>query len=133
MGRDLNAARDALRGLESVPIHGPNMEASRLTVRAGIAALEGRHDEALGAYREALRLWRDLGLVWDEAQCGLDVAMLMGIQDDEVLATVERTRNLLTQLGARPFLARLEAVLGPESPMKATGRDATPESEDVYA
>ena len=87
----------ALRGLEGVPIHGPNMEASRLTVRAGIGALEGRHDEALGAYREALGLWRDLGLVWDEALCGLDVAMLMGVRDDEALATVERTRNLLTQ------------------------------------
>ena len=126
--RDVNAARDALRGLESVPIHGPNMEASRLTVRAGIGALEGRHDEALGAYREALGLWRDLGLVWDEALCGLDVAMLMGVGDDEVLATVERTRTILTQLGARPFLARLEAVLGAESLITTTMPDGTPDS-----
>ena len=124
---NVDAARDALRGLEGIAIHGPHMEASRLTVRAGIAAVEGRQSEALGDYREALRLWRDVGLLWDEALCGLDFAILVGMRDDEARATVERTAEILTQLGARPFLARLEAVLGSSAPRAAT---ATLSSEE---
>ena len=66
-----------------------------------------------------------------EALSGVDVTMLMGVRDAEARATAERTRNLLTQLGARPFLARLEAALGPESPVKADRREATSDSEDA--
>ncbi len=124
--KDGKSARDALHGLEGLPIHGSNMDASRLTLRAGVGALEGRHGEAVHAYREALRLWRDLGLVWEEAQCGLDVALLIGVSDDETRAIVERTRDLLAQLGAQPFLRRLEAALGPEAPVP-TARPRTPE------
>lgn len=102
------------------------MEASRLTVRAGLAAVEGRQSDALGDYREALRLWRDVGLLWD-ALCGLDFAILMGMRDDEARATAERTREILTQLGARPFLPRLEAVLGAEAPRVATAHDGSKE------
>ena len=124
---DLDAARDALRGLEAIPLHGANMEASRLTVRAGIAAVEGHRSEALGPYREALALWRDTGLILEEALCGLDFTMLVGIEDDEARAAAERAREILTQLGARPFLARLDAITASEPAPRAPRESARTE------
>jgi len=104
-------ARDDLAGLDASAVHGPAIEADRRTVRAGIAALEGRPADALAFYREALLAWRDLGLAWDEALCGLDMATLLDPADPEVRAAAESTREILTRLGARPFLSRLEAAM----------------------
>jgi tetratricopeptide (TPR) repeat protein len=105
------AARDDLTALDRSGFHGPAVEPDRRTIRAGIAALEGRTADALPLYREALRAWRDLGLAWDEALCGLDMAMLLDPTDPEVRAAADSAREILTRLGAKPFLARLEAAM----------------------
>ena len=89
----------------------PAIEADRTTIRAGIAALDGRPADALTVYREALRAWRDLGLAWDEALCGLDMAVLLDPSDPEVRAASESAREILVRLEAAPFLARLDAAM----------------------
>jgi class 3 adenylate cyclase/tetratricopeptide (TPR) repeat protein len=109
--RDVASAREHLAVSIASGIHGPAVEADRRTIRAGIAALEGRSVEALSLYREALRAWRDLGLVWDEALCGLDMAILLDPAEPEVRAAAESSREILSGLEAAPFLARLEAAL----------------------
>ena len=124
--RDLDAAREDLALLDAAGVHGPPLEADRKTIRAGIAALEGRPSDALALYRDALRAWHDLGLAWDEALCSIDMATLLDPEEPEVRAAAESSREILTRLGAKPFLERLEAALArsgagaptaPEEPM----------------
>jgi hypothetical protein len=73
---DVTAAIGDLAALDDSGFHGAALEADRATIRAGIAALEGRSADALSLYRDALRSWRDLGLAWDEGLCGLDMVLL---------------------------------------------------------
>jgi class 3 adenylate cyclase/tetratricopeptide (TPR) repeat protein len=122
------AARDDLAALDGSGFHGPAVEADRRTIRAGIAALEGRPADALPLYREALRGWRDLGLAWDEALCGLDMATLLDPAEPEVRAAAEAAREILVRLEAAPFIARLDAALA--GPPDRAGHSALPTSVD---
>ncbi len=83
-----------------------------MTLRAGIAALEGRRADAVSGYREALRGWRQLGLAFDEAIAALDMAILLAPTEREMAdsaSAIQTARETLTRIGARPLLARLEA------------------------
>jgi class 3 adenylate cyclase/tetratricopeptide (TPR) repeat protein len=108
---DRAGAVEDLAALEGAWHHSAAVEADRRTIRAGIAALEGRPADALALYRDALRAWRDLGLVWDEALCGLDMATLLDPAEPEVRAAAASARETLSRLGARPFLARLDGAM----------------------
>ncbi len=108
---DAKGARDDLAVVESIARRGRVLEADVTTIKAGIAALDGRSREALDGYREALRTWRDLGTVWDEALCGLQMATLIGPHEPEVKAAAERAREILVRLRAEPFLDRLDAAM----------------------
>jgi class 3 adenylate cyclase/tetratricopeptide (TPR) repeat protein len=123
------AALDDLAALDVTGFHGPAVEADRRTIRAGIAALEGRSADALTLYREALRAWRDLGLAWDEALCGLDMATLLEPADPEVRAAAAAAREILVRLEAAPFIARLDAALARSS--DRSGPSAEPEPASV--
>ncbi|MGO9180120.1 MAG: ATP-binding protein, partial [Candidatus Limnocylindrales bacterium] len=107
---DAALARADLAGLEASDIHGPSAAARRATVRAGLGALEGQADAALAGYRDALRRWADLGLVWDQALCTIDMATLLDPATPEVATAIESGREILMRLAARPFLERLEAA-----------------------
>jgi len=61
---DLAGAGAALEALEERRYRGKAVSLDKATVRAGIAALEGRTADALAAYREVLRGWHSIG-------CGL--------------------------------------------------------------
>ena len=108
---DAAGARDDLAALDASGVHGPASEADRLTIRAGLAALDGHPGDALARYRECLRAWRDLGLAWDEALVGIDMATLLDPAHPEVRASAESAREILVRLGAAPFVARLDAAL----------------------
>ena len=82
-----------------------------MTVKAGIEALEGRSHSALVLYNKALRVWRDLGLAWDEALCGLDMAILLDPADVDAQAAAQSSRETFLRLGAKPFLTRLDAAV----------------------
>ncbi len=118
--RDAGAARADLAALDASGVHGPAIEADRGTIRAGIAALEGRPTEAAARYGEALRAWRDLGLAWDEALCGLDMATLLDPTDSGVRAAAAASREILVRLEAAPFIERLDAALADASVAGAT-------------
>jgi tetratricopeptide (TPR) repeat protein len=83
-------------------------DARMATLRAGLAALEGRPAEALPLYREALRTWRDVGAVWDEAQTGIEMAILLDASEPDVSAAIASTRDILERLRAKPYLERLD-------------------------
>ncbi|MBA3688842.1 MAG: AAA family ATPase [Chloroflexi bacterium] len=108
---DVEAARTDLAALDATGVHGSVVELRRMTIRAGLTALEGRTADALALYRGALRGWRDLGLTWDEALTGIDMATLLEPSDPEVSTVAESSRQTLIRLGAKPFLQRLDAAL----------------------
>ncbi|MEO8229035.1 MAG: adenylate/guanylate cyclase domain-containing protein [Chloroflexota bacterium] len=107
-----------------------------VTLRAGLAALEGRRADAVAGYREALRGWRQLGLAFDVALAALDLAILLAPTDAEMTeapTAIASARETLTRIGARPLLARLDAAgvtpargAGPavEDPSPAVGAPA---------
>jgi tetratricopeptide (TPR) repeat protein len=108
---DAAAAGAVMVRLESSVVRGQAIGLDLVTLRAGIAALEGRRAEAVAGYREALRGWRQLGLAFDEAVAALDLAILLAPTEREMAegpAAIETARETLTRLGARPFLARLD-------------------------
>ena len=102
---DETRAREALEGMRE--FRGAWMAAVRLTADAGLAALEGRHDEAAAGYERAIDAWRTLDSPLDLALCALDRAVVRrpgavaGGEDDEA-------REIFTRIGATPFLARLD-------------------------
>jgi tetratricopeptide (TPR) repeat protein len=121
---DPEAARAAADRLEASGAHGPAISARMITIRAGLAALEGRRDEALGLYREALSSWRDAGLIVSEAFAVIDMATLLDPSEPELRAAADVARGILTALDARPFLARLDAAMS----RSRTARTADPSS-----
>jgi tetratricopeptide (TPR) repeat protein len=102
--RDLVSSREALASMER--IRGRAMAAQRRTAEAGIAALEGRTDEAAEIYRDAIERWRTLESALDLALCELDLVLLLGADHPDATVAKE-ARDILTQIGAQPFLQRL--------------------------
>ncbi len=107
---DTTAARADVEALDMSGRHGSVAALRRRTIRAGLAALEDPNGEALALFRAALRDWRELGLAWEEALCGIDMATLLDPALPDVQAAIESAREILTHLQARPFLDRLEAA-----------------------
>lgn len=93
-------------------VRGRAMAAQRRTTEAGLAALEGRFDEAADVYRDAIERWRAVDSVLDLALCELDLVQVLGA--GHVDATVAKeARDVFAQIGARAMLDRLdEATVG---------------------
>jgi hypothetical protein len=100
-----------LDAIDATGVHGPAAELRRTAIRAGIAALDGRTGEAVARYRTAREGWRDLGVPWEEALLGIDIATVLDPREPEVVAAAARSHEILAGLRARPFLDRLEAAL----------------------
>jgi len=113
---DVEDARTDLAALDATGVHGSVVEMRRTTIRAGLAALEGRPADAMPLFREALSGWRDVGLPWDEALTGIDMATLLDPSDPYVRTVAESTRDILVRLGAKPFLERLDAAMAARTP-----------------
>ena len=110
----------------------PTVEARRSTIRAGLAAAAGQRTDALALYRDAIRRWRELGLVFDEALTCIDMATLLDVDEPEVRAAADSAREILERLGAKPLLARLEAAMQREPSSVAIPEPArTPDPSNV--
>jgi hypothetical protein len=109
--RDVDAARLEVAEFERTVGRGRAARVSRVTFQAGIAALEGRTSEAVAMYRDAIRGWQELGLPWDEALAGIDMAFTLGPGEPAVKAAATTTRTILEGLGAQAMLARLDGAL----------------------
>jgi class 3 adenylate cyclase/tetratricopeptide (TPR) repeat protein len=130
---DAASAAEDLAVVASAGVHGPAIDADVRTLEAGVAALEGRTIEALGLYREALRTWRDIGLAWDEALCGVDMAILIGPSEPDVRAAAEASRQILARLRAQPILARLERALAADGPVRDSHAASSSKGEPARA
>jgi hypothetical protein len=127
------AVQADLAALDATGFHGGVVEVRRTTIRAGLAALEGRTADALALYREALRGWRDLGLPWDEALTGIDMVTLLEPSEPEVRSAAESAHEILIRLGAKPFLERLDAAMGHATSAEPSAGGATKPTESRSA
>ena len=109
-------AQSDLAALDATGVHGRVVEIRRTTIRAGLAAREGDLTGALLLYKDALRGWRSVGLLWDEALTGIDMAILIQPSHPEVRSAAASAREILVRLGAQPFIARLDAAMAAATP-----------------
>ncbi len=113
-GRDLDAMREVERRVGANPAGGALSRALRVQLAAGIAALEGRPDEALTGFRDArseyLRMSQDLTAAW----LVLDALILLPDQP-EVHSWADGARATFESVRARPALDRLDEALGADS------------------
>jgi hypothetical protein len=136
--RDPDAARQAIDRLDASVVRGQAFGLDRVTLRAGLAALEGRRAEAVAGYRDALRGWRQLSCAFDEALAIVDLAGLLAPTDPEMAeatAAIETAHETLSRLGALPLLARLEGARTDPVPARPGPRVdvATASSSEVRA
>jgi GNAT superfamily N-acetyltransferase len=109
-------------------------QAGRLEILAGVAALEGRLDDAAEQFAATLRAYEELDLVFERALCQLTmVAVLPPSRHDASAAAVE-ARAVLERLGAAPWLARLDELLAKATVgSRDTARSSTGELADSAA
>ncbi len=107
---DVDESTEAASAFEAPDYSGAAIEADRVVARAGLAALQGRGAEAVAGYRDALRAYRGLGLVFEEAAAVVDMATLLPapeLAQPDIQAAIAAAVVTLERLGARPFLDRL--------------------------
>jgi class 3 adenylate cyclase/tetratricopeptide (TPR) repeat protein len=109
---DVGLARSAAHELRTSGMHGRAVHTSLLGIEAGVAALEGRTEDAANAYRDAQRGWRDLEAWFELALSDLDLIRLVGGERPEVDAAATEAREIFTRLGARAMLGRLDEAMG---------------------
>jgi class 3 adenylate cyclase/tetratricopeptide (TPR) repeat protein len=109
---DVERARMAAEELRTSGIHGRAIHTSVLVVDAGVAALEGRMEDAVNTYRDAQRNWRDLGVWFELALTGLDLVRLVGGERPDVEAAATEAREIFTRLGTPVMLQRLDESMG---------------------
>ncbi len=101
-------AKEAIGSLIDRGTRGRSVDADRVTVEAGIAALAGDRETALARYRVGVAAYRDLSLPFDEALLALQAASTLGVDSPEVAGWVESARGILGRLRAAPILGLLE-------------------------
>jgi class 3 adenylate cyclase len=81
-------------------------------LQAGLAAIEGRRDDAVALYRAGLAGYRSFGLRFSLAFTIIDMARLLGAGDPAVRSVIDEAREILEELEARNVLAMLDALEG---------------------
>ena len=119
---DLVATEDALARVEAEPFLPPTAQLRALGLHAGTEAAHGGIDRALELYRELLRGWTDLEMVFEEGMTSLDMAVLLDPSIPAVRAAAERAREVFTQMGFVRLLDALDAALA--TPRSTAGRAA---------
>ena len=106
---DAAAVADSLRVLEGNP--GRVTAAIRREGRAALAALQGRRAEALAEFIDAIRRWRELGLEFEAAVCGLNLVTMLGPLEPEARAVAADAGATFERLGAHPLVKLLEKAM----------------------
>jgi len=135
LGRDAAIAQDVLGRLAAVGGRGRALETDAMTIRAGIAALDGRTDEAMAGFRLAWSRFGDLGLVWDQALLALAAATTIGPEDPDVAGWLGEAQTVFERLRATPLLAMADGFAASVWSGRATAasRPATTSDADAAA
>jgi hypothetical protein len=105
-------------------------DALGLAGEAGIAALDGRLDEAIAGYREAVERLEAIHIEWLVALLGFEFASLVGVDHPATREAVARSREIFERIGARPWLEKLDALEASPSAVPARSRATTAAAAD---
>jgi hypothetical protein len=86
-------------------LRGAWIENVRASLEAAVAGLEGRREEAIGGYANALKTWTAMELPFDHAMTVGDAVTVLGA-DALPPGAVDRATAFLEGIGAAPLLAR---------------------------
>ncbi len=109
--RDLDRARETVGLFRAAGAHGRFLDASRVYLEAGIAALEGRRAEAVAAFRDAHVELEELAVPWIISYAQWIAALTLGPDDPIGSAAASEARAIMESLGAVRTLDRLDATL----------------------
>jgi class 3 adenylate cyclase/tetratricopeptide (TPR) repeat protein len=95
-----------------------------LTMDAGIAALEGRTDEARALFARAQALAREIGALKELAMTNLTMVLMPGLDPADRAPAAAEAREIFERLGATPMVERIDAGLAAhaEAPRTSTRR-----------
>ena len=111
--QDPPVIEEAVKLAEDVRLDTPRLEASILTGKGALAALEGEEALAGALFVNAADIFRELGAPFDLALSQLACASLLESGSEVGKAAAHEAREIFIDLGAQPFLERLdEAVNG---------------------
>jgi hypothetical protein len=115
--REPDLVRQVLAQLDDAPdANRAATLAGRIATRAGLAALEGRRQEALAGYREAFERHATIGYDFGQARVELDAILLLGTDAPELRAAAHHARTVFERVRARPYLDWLDAVVAGSHP-----------------
>jgi hypothetical protein len=121
-----------LEHLDQSGEYGRTVEAIRLSLHAGHAALRGAEADSIRMYREARRTFIDLDLPWSLALVGIDMAHCLPLGLPDVAEARAESRRILERLQATALLDQLDEIerrapAGGDVVDRSTDRAATPE------
>jgi hypothetical protein len=87
------------------------MHRLRSGLAAGIAALEGRRTEAVGAYRGVVTDALEHGDGFEAANDALTAVVLLGVDEPALRALADEARAVFGRIGAALYLVRLDAAI----------------------
>jgi tetratricopeptide (TPR) repeat protein len=99
-------AREALDLLAGQP--GRVSAVVRREIEAALAALDGRREESLAGFVDAIRRWHELGVEFEAAVGALDLVIMLGAATPEARAAADEAAALFRRLDAQPLLDRLD-------------------------
>ena len=123
--KDRTALTEGADALAAMGHHGSARDILAIGYSASLAALDGSSREALGLFQQSLDGLRTIGLRFDEALIGLDMAVLLDPSELEIQQAIQDSRVILSELGAIPLLERLSASLDRSN--AAAGAPSKPE------
>jgi tetratricopeptide (TPR) repeat protein len=108
--RDLDKVRFVEARTAELPNSGLLTRSQKLEASAAVAALEGRHADAVAAFREAREILEGMKLHYDAALVAVNAVHLMA-EERELAAWAADVRPLLVDVRAAPAIAQLDAAL----------------------
>jgi len=109
-GRPEAAAAD-LAAYEALHLRLPAQDASGASLDAGLAALDGRRDEALRGFLAARQTLLGMSLVFDAALVAIDAGMTLGAGVPEIAIALRDARAFLDRVGGRPLTDVIDRIL----------------------
>lgn len=127
---DISTAEKAVAELEAIARHfeGPTWEGYALSCRGALHLYQGRAGAAVEDLSRAWRLWQEIGLPYESAQCRMLLGQARRALGDEAAARLEfrAAAAAFRQLGAPSDLRRLQVLLGEgEALSQAVGERVT--------
>ena len=107
---DASSAVASASSFESLSIHGAAVEATRFGMRAGLAALQGRRQDAIDDALEALDRWWSLGARFEYALAVIDASRTGEGVHQRLAQHAVTARGILEELGAKALLARWDRL-----------------------